>query len=372
MGKEKAVNKKKEETAAAPKKQLNMEILRILAMCMIITLHYLDKGGVLKEFASNNTPVGNAAWIIEAFCMVSVNIYVLISGYFLCESTFKIRKTVLLWIQILMYSWIITLIFAIILKGQFNFEEGMLYGLIPLLMPVTGSHYWFATVYILMYLVSPFLNIGIKAMDKKTHRNLIIILVAIFSIWNTVLPFTIPATDRKGMDICWFICLYVIAAYLRKYGDEIKINKWLGLAIYALCCIGAFLLGKGMLLADSITGKLGGYCKNFYEYNSITILIASVALFIFFVKTEIKAGDFATQMVLFVSEGTFGVYLLHEHKLLRYLWPTWFNVSEYADRFAFIPHLLMTVACVFTAGVVIDFIRRIIVGAIDTYIFKKE
>lgn len=372
MGKEKAVNKKKEETAAVPKKQLNMEILRILAMCMIITLHYLDKGGVLKEFASNNTPVGNAAWIIEAFCMVSVNIYVLISGYFLCESTFKIRKTVLLWIQILMYSWIITLIFAIILKGQFNFEEGMLYGLIPLLMPVTGSHYWFATVYILMYLVSPFLNIGIKAMDKKTHRNLIIILVAIFSIWNTVLPFTIPATDRKGMDICWFICLYVIAAYLRKYGDEIKINKWLGLAIYALCCIGAFLLGKGMLLADSVTGKLGGYCKNFYEYNSITILIASVALFIFFVKTEIKAGDFATQMVLFVSEGTFGVYLLHEHKLLRYLWPTWFNVSEYADRFAFIPHLLMTVACVFTAGVVIDFIRRIIVGAIDTYIFKKE
>ena len=372
MGKEKAVNKKKEETAAAPKKQLNMEILRILAMCMIITLHYLDKGGVLKEFASNNTPVGNAAWIIEAFCMVSVNIYVLISGYFLCESTFKIRKTVLLWIQILMYSWIITLIFAIILKGQFNFEEGMLYGLIPLLMPVTGSHYWFATVYILMYLVSPFLNIGIKAMDKKTHRNLIIILVAIFSIWNTVLPFTIPATDRKGMDICWFICLYVIAAYLRKYGDEIKINKWLGLAIYALCCIGAFLLGKGMLLADSVTGKLGGYCKNFYEYNSITILIASVALFIFAIKTEIKAGDFATQMVLFVSEGTFGVYLLHEHKLLRYLWPTWFNVSEYADRFAFIPHLLMTVACVFTAGVVIDFIRRIIVGAIDTYIFKKE
>ena len=372
MGKEKAVNKKKEETAVAPKKQLNMEILRILAMCMIITLHYLDKGGVLKEFASNNTPVGNAAWVIEAFCMVSVNIYVLISGYFLCESTFKIRKTVLLWIQILMYSWIITLIFAIILKGQFNFEEGMLYGLIPLLMPVTGSHYWFATVYILMYLVSPFLNIGIKAMDKKTHRNLIIILVAIFSIWNTVLPFTIPATDRKGMDICWFICLYVIAAYLRKYGDEIKINKWLGLAIYALCCIGAFLLGKGMLLADSVTGKLGGYCKNFYEYNSITILIASVALFIFFVKAEIKAGDFATQMVLFVSEGTFGVYLLHEHKLLRYLWPTWFNVSEYADRFAFIPHLLMTVACVFTAGVVIDFIRRIIVGAIDTYILKNE
>ena len=367
----KAVNKKTEKSEGS-KRQLNMEILRIVAMCMIITLHYLDKGGVLKDFATVNTPVGNAAWIIEAFCMVSVNIYVLISGYFLCESKFKIKKTVLLWIQILLYSWIITAVFAIVLKGQFNFEEGTLYGLLPLLMPVTGSHYWFATVYILMYLVSPFLNIGIKAMDKKTHRNLIIILVAIFSVWNTVLPFTIPATDREGMDICWFICLYVIAAYLRKYGEEIKLNKWLSLLIYAVCCIAVFLLGKGMLLADSITGKFGGFCMNFYAYNSLTILIASVALFIFVIKTKISAGDFVTQALLFISEGTFGVYLLHEHKLLRYLWPTWFNVSEYSESFAFIPHLLMTVACVFAAGVVIDFIRRIITGAIETLVTKKE
>ncbi|MBQ4276251.1 MAG: hypothetical protein II717_06985, partial [Lachnospiraceae bacterium] len=92
----------------------------------------------------------------------------------------------------------------------------------------------------------------------------------------------------------------------------------------------------------------------------------------FVIKTKIKAGDVVTKIVLFISEGTFGVYLLHEHKLLRYLWPTWFNVSDYAESFAFIPHLLLTVACVFTAGVVIDFIRRIIVGAIDTYIFKNE
>ena len=169
-----------------------------------------------------------------------------------------------------------------------------------------------------------------------------------------------------------FICLYVIAAYLRKYGEEIKINKWLSLAIYALCCIGAFLLGKGLLLVDSITGKFGGFCKNFYEYNSLTILIASVALFIFVIKTKIKAGDVVTKIVLFISEGTFGVYLLHEHKLLRYLWPTWFNVSDYAESFAFIPHLLLTVASVFAAGVVIDFIRRIITGAVDTFIFKNE
>ena len=32
----------------------------------------------------------------------------------------------------------------------------------------------------------------------------------------------------------------------------------------------------------------------------------------------------------------------------------------------------MTVVCVFAAGVVIDFIRRIITGAIETLVTKKE
>ena len=73
-------------------RQLNMEILRIVAMLMIITLHYLDKGGVLKEFTLKMGLNRELAWIIEALCMGSVNIYVLISGYFLSKSAFKLTR----------------------------------------------------------------------------------------------------------------------------------------------------------------------------------------------------------------------------------------------------------------------------------------
>lgn len=339
-------------------RQLNMELLRIVAMLMIITLHYLDKGGILGDFREAKGFAGNLAWAIEAVCMVSVNLYVLISGYFLCESEFKFKKLIVIWAQILTYSWLITGVFAIANHGL-NLENGV-YDLIPLVFPVTGGHYWFATVYLLMYALCPLFNKAISGMDKKLHRNMIIICLVIFSVWNTILPFTQPLTDREGMDICWFGVLYLTAAYVKKYKEDLKFNKWAYFGTFIVSSLAAFGLGKLIMVADSITGKLGGYAANFYPYNSLFIFIASVALFMFAVKTEVKVSGFVNKAVLWASAGTFGVYLLHEHRLLRYLWPEWARVSAFAGRPVFVLHMIITVITVFVVGIIVDYIRRMI------------
>lgn len=341
-------------------RQLNMEILRIVAMFMIITLHYLDKGGILREFNETPSLFHEIAWIIEAFAMVSVNIYVLISGYFLAESEFKLKKLILLWVQIILYSWIITAIVAIA-GGQIIGENGV-YDLIPLLLPVTGSHYWFATIYVLMYACFPFFNKAIKAMNKKQHKTAIIVSVVIFSLWNTFLPMTIPVTDNDGMDICWFAVLYLIAAYLRKYGEDIKINKWLALLTYVVSSLLIYGLGKGLLVADMVIGKLGGFAENFYPYNSLFTLAGSLGLFIFFMKTEFKLPKWVGRVTLWASAGCFGVYLLHEHRLIRYEWPKLFNTEKYADTPVFLLNMILAIICVFVAGITIDYVRRLITG----------
>ena len=94
-------------------RQSNMELLRVVAMLMIITLHYLDKGKVLPEFAAMSTTNHYIAWLLEAFCFVAVNIYVLISGYFLTTSKFTFKKLAVLWGRILFYSWVIGGIFLL-------------------------------------------------------------------------------------------------------------------------------------------------------------------------------------------------------------------------------------------------------------------
>ena len=69
----------------------NLEVLRCVAMMMVVVLHYLGKGGLLPDLTAPLSVQDMAAWLLEAFCIVAVNVYMMISGYFLCESSFKLR-----------------------------------------------------------------------------------------------------------------------------------------------------------------------------------------------------------------------------------------------------------------------------------------
>ena len=68
----------------------NLELLRCVAMMMVVALHYLGKGELLTDLSGEALGgAGLAAWLLESFCIVAVNVYMLISGYFLCSSSFK-------------------------------------------------------------------------------------------------------------------------------------------------------------------------------------------------------------------------------------------------------------------------------------------
>ena len=70
----------------------NLEVLRCVAMMMVVVLHYLGKGGLLPDLTAPLSVQDMAAWLLEAFCIVAVNVYMMISGYFLCEGSFKLSR----------------------------------------------------------------------------------------------------------------------------------------------------------------------------------------------------------------------------------------------------------------------------------------
>ena len=78
----------------------NLEVLRCVAMMMVVVLHYLGKGGLLPDLTVPLSVQDMAAWLLEAFCIVAVNVYMMISGYFLCESSFKLSRLLTLWLQL--------------------------------------------------------------------------------------------------------------------------------------------------------------------------------------------------------------------------------------------------------------------------------
>ena len=64
------------------KRQAGIELLRMVAMMMIVTMHFLANSGNLLEPGKATELPAVLGTILENLCLAAVNAYVFISGYF--------------------------------------------------------------------------------------------------------------------------------------------------------------------------------------------------------------------------------------------------------------------------------------------------
>lgn len=328
----------------------NIELLRIISMLMIITLHYLYNGGVLDKlsFGDNNYI---PAWILESFCYVSVNCYVLISGYYLSTATeIKIAKVIETVLEVVFYSVGIYLVFCAI-----GFERFSIKSLITgHMFPITHGSYWFASVYIVLYLLSPLLNRMISSLSQSQHKKLLIITGVIFSVLPSVVFFYVDQVKvASGYSLIWFLFLYFLSAYFRKYSITIKVYQ-----LVILYISGSLLSFAVKVLQQLILKK---ELLNLYQYSSITVLCASVALFLLFIQMKPRTNP----LLQIIGRCTFGVFLIHTHFIIVHkgvLWDMIVRPTKYCDgsTITFILHLVISVLAIFLICCIIDIVRQLI------------
>lgn len=333
----------------------NFEALRILAMLMVILLHYLNKGGLLTSSAAEFTITSYAAWLVESFAIVAVNVYVLITGYFMCESSMKVSRLLQIICQVLWYTLLIPVVLAvlgIVEPGSFD-----MYDLLQFVFPVHMKHYWFVTAYVVLMLFVPFLNPAIKHMSQKRLAITTMLMTIYQTLPKSVLPVKFT-DDDAGNGVLWLICLYLIAAYIRKYG----IPFFSSLKKSLLCYVGsAFCIFASLIVMRGVYFKLDAFGEsiNFaYHYNHIFCLAASVALFYVFKHWNFKNGS-VSRGVGKVAPYTFGVYLIHEHILVRNTWPQWLQVTATESIGVFIINLLWKPLLVLVVGLILDWLRAL-------------
>lgn len=153
------------------KRLANFELLRCIAMMMVVVLHFLGKSGILAPLSQASLAgYEYLAWGVESLCIVAVNVYMLISGYFLTESHFSFKKVLRLWLQVWFYSvgiGVVTYLCGYRPEGGIN-----LYYLARLLFPISKNHYWFMTAYLYMILFAPILAVGVKNSQRSSFREL--------------------------------------------------------------------------------------------------------------------------------------------------------------------------------------------------------
>ncbi|MBR2050395.1 MAG: acyltransferase family protein [Rikenellaceae bacterium] len=332
-------------TTNQPKqRQVNIELLRIVAMFMVVVLH-------CNAFNLKNTDPLTlnwfAVWLLENLSIVAVNCYLLISGYFLITSEFRWKKLFSIWLQVIFYS----IGFYVVIGLIYGWESFIT--LIYSIFPVSTRSYWFATTYLVLYALSPFLNIAIKAMSKLQMQCSILVLIIIFCIWPSVVyPYVQVTIDPShGHGIIWFVVLYAIAAYLRLYNPRKRYSK-----LYLLGYL--FITAVAMLLLFLNQIVYFPWIDVLLYYNSMGVFFSSLLLFEFFLTVKINNIK-VNKIVPIISSLTFGVYLIHENFLVReHLYTDILDIPSYANTSMQIIYTIGSAILIYVIASLIEFLRQ--------------
>lgn len=293
-----------------------MDILRIVAVLCVISIHFFYHTGYYSTTA-DNVPMYFAT-VLRTLFSVCVPLFMILSGFLLCNKTLKkgyysgIRKTIIVYILVAI---------ACIIYKSCNGS----YTLTPLtfftgIFDFSGANYsWYIEMYIGLFLIIPFLNIIYKNLDSRKQKNILLItLIAI-----TILPSLFNAfkfdsyewwanpaadTDTQKLMPSWWVGIYPITyyftgCYIREYGTKIK-NVFLIIAlVIAIFGFGTFNFYR--CYGSTFT------TANYVYWYGIEPYVMSVLIFLIISKLKLENINVKAKFVLWkISDLVLGTYLV--------------------------------------------------------------
>lgn len=342
------------------KRQSNIELLRILAICGVIVLHY-NNGAIGGGF--NNAKGVNLyiLYYLESMFICAVNLFILISGYFMCEKEKRsLHKPLELLIQVIVLN-IIGYLFTAIIYQQKIVPKQILEQLIPA--------NWFVILYIVLYFISPFLNMVINETERRgVFRSFCIIIVVLFMGYPTFVDMLGELMHQEyrglssvsmygsqwGYSIINFSAMYILGAYLKRKhitNDSVKHS--------VLFFLSALILTIWAIIND----KIGfGTERSAWEYCNPINAFMAIEIFKWFQKIQVGYKMYINRL----AEASFTVYLIHG-RLLRY-----FDIPKYVkgNPLIMLGHIAVTVICIYLGGVVVYYIYNKLFSPIYVKIYK--
>lgn len=329
----------------------NIELLRIISIIMIVISHYTVHNGI-----SNSTlSLGFNRFFLEISTLGNIGtiIFVLITGFYLSknENGLKLTKILKLYLQILFYSIFIYIIFVI-----FKLEPFGIKSLIKVLLPISFEGYWFASVYVLLYIFHPYINKLLNKLDRKDHFKLVLTGLIIFSILSTI-----TTKGYYANELIQFILFYSMGAYLSKYKNNIfnnqKLNKFILIISSSILCL-------SVIFFDIVGTKINWFNENstyLFSRTSIFSIMFAVSLFNIFINKKEKNNMHINS----ISSCVFGVYLISDNDYVRsILWSDIFKNANYVNSILLIPHMLISIIIIFIVCIYIEYLRKYILDKI--------
>lgn len=291
------------------KRQVELDLLRILALIAVISVHCTGIG-------TDNIPVTdhNKQILIffDSIVTWQIPIYVMISGRFFLDperemSSQKILKSI--------KRIIIAFVFWDIVYQLFYLFSGTYADLNwkgVLVQAILGPyHFWYLFMIVCMYAITPFLR---KIAENKRLMEYFIILFFLFELLNgygTELP-VIGSTVAEVMNkmnfhfALGYSGYYILGYYIYKY----RIPKRFEGLLYALAVVLMVAASVATIRQSLIEGVNNEWYTGYLKPN---IIIVATAIYTVFTKhiSKYHFSKITIKWITKLSEYSFGVYLIH-------------------------------------------------------------
>ena len=327
----------------------NFELLKIICITLIIGHHFIYDAKILNLIDTSNIYY-NFLYIGGKF---GTAIFSIITGYFMSERKFNWTKIIKLILKIEIYSYLSIILFYFILG--YNIDK---INLIKSFIPILSNKYWFATSYVILYFLIPYLNILIKNISKEKYTNLLVLLTILIVILPTI------GLNYLSNNTTALIYYYLIGAYIKKY--EIKLfkkntfNLISSIIVYLLILLSTNIIN---LLSEKYT-FFNNKTYYFSQINSIPVVISGIFLFVFISQIKIKPSKILNR----ISIASLGIYLIHDNYFIkRYVFPKIFQIIN-----TFSLNIIASLIFIIIVIIICSIIDNIVTIIIDKLLIKTK
>lgn len=316
----------------------NYELMRIIAMFLIVMYHiYLHsfQGQFLNSALSPNKIIAAS---LGAWGILGVDLFVLISAFFLIDSKFKTARILRLYICVVFYYFI----FGI-------FAEGVSIKLFvrALLIPFLNE-YWFVQAFILMLLFTPFMNKFINKNPTSVLFKLICLLFVTVSIYHTV--YTSASIGKWAVFVLLYFWGGVIkrSNYIVRLLSNSSVVAIVVLAIYSIVLLATIMISYNNSYIPIYKSLIG-------KYSPLMIVLAAI-IFVRLSQTHMHSA-----IINQLGSCVLGVYIISEHPFLHnYVYQEW-NILciNHSCAHFFVLFIIYSVV-IFVTTSLIEYIRVIL------------
>ncbi|MBQ8572529.1 MAG: acyltransferase family protein [Ruminococcus sp.] len=350
------------QVKAVPKRNVNMDIIRIIALFFVPSVHFFLHNGFYSQTVDNPRMV--VMTFMRNLFLLCIPLFLLLTGYLQGNKAFEPNKKYYLKILKVIVPFLIIMTFDLIyIVNALGWE----YGVKEYVHNYTSfTHYsWYVEMYIGLFMLIPFLNlIWLNLKSKKQERALVItmfilmIAPSFFNYYQFDAENIMACTSDEYWSIFpnWWAGVYPLAyyftgAYLAKNKADFKLKPIFAFLIFlgTWAVFGTYTVLRCYGGKASVHGWLG--------YNSWGLYFMGVALFIFVNSINFKAvPNFVSKALAKLSDLSFGAYLA-SWMLDQYMYSKVLNVKipVMEDRLVwYIPCVLLAVTVAYFISFIAD------------------